>query len=63
MPKTLITDSERDTSTYNPNRPTYFRMQLEDNPNTRDPRDLRESTKCGHQGLQTNYTVFIKKAN
>ena len=63
MPKTLITDSDRDTSTYNPNRPTYFKMQPEDNPNKRDPKDLRESTKSGHQGLQTNSTVSIKKAN
>ena len=63
MPKTLITDSDRDTSTYNPNRPTYFRMQPEDDPNTRDPRDLQESTKCDHQGLQTNNIVSIKKAN
>ena len=63
MPKTLITDSDRDTSTYSPNRPTYFKMQTEDNPNKRNPRDLQESTKCGHQGLQTNCTVSIKIAN
>ena len=63
MPKILITDSDKDTSTYNPNRPTYFKMKIDDNPNKRHPRDLRESTKCGHQGLQTNYTVFKKKAN
>ena len=63
MPKTLITDSDRDTSTYNPNRPTYFKMQTKDNPNKINSRDLQESTKCGHQGLQTNSTVSIKKAN
>ena len=63
MPKTLITDSDKDTSTYNPNKPTYFRMRPEDNPNTRDPRALRESTKCGKQGLQTDSTVSIQKAN
>ena len=63
MPKTLITDLDRDTSTYNPNMPTYFNIQIEDNPNTKNPRDLQESTKCGHQGLQTNCTVSIKKSN
>ena len=63
MPKTLITDPDRDTSPYNPNRPSYFNMQTEDNPNRRNPRDLRKNTKCGQQGLQTNSTVSIKKAN
>ena len=32
MPKTLITDPDRDTSPYNPNRPSYFNMQKENNP-------------------------------
>ena len=63
MPKSLITDSEKNTSTYNPNRPTYFKMQTEDSPNKRNPRDLQESTRCGHQGHQTDYTLFIKRAN
>ena len=33
MPKTLITDLDRDTSPYNPNRPSYFNMKIEKNPN------------------------------
>ena len=61
MPKTLITDPDRDTSPYNPNKPSYFNMQIEDNPNKRNLRALRKSTKCGHQGPQTNNTVSIKK--
>ena len=63
MPKTLITDSDRDTSTYNPNRPTYFKMKTKDNPNKRNSRALQESTKCGHEGLQTKCTISIKKTN
>ena len=63
MPKILITDLDRDTSTYNPNRPTYFKMPTEDNPNKRNPRALRKSTKCGHKGLQSNCKVFINKDN
>ena len=63
MPKTLITDLDRDTLPYNPNRPSYFNMQTEDNPNKRNPRVYEKSTKCGHQGLQTDYTIFIKKSN
>ena len=63
MPKTLITNSDRDTSTYNPNRPSYFKIQTEDNLNKRNPRALRKSTKCGHQGIQTNTTLSIKKSN
>ena len=31
-PKTLITDLDRDTLTYNPNRPNYFSMQEGNNP-------------------------------
>ena len=63
MPKTLITDSDNDTSTYNPNRPSYFKMKTKDNPNKRNPRVLQKRTKCGHDGFQTNNTVSIKKAN
>ena len=41
-PKTLITDLDRDTSTYNPNRPSYFSMQTGNNPSKRDSRDFKK---------------------
>ena len=63
MPKIMITDSDSDTSIYNPNRATYFKMQTKGNPNTRDPRDFQESTKCGKQGLHIDNTVSIQKSN
>ena len=43
MPKILVTDSDRDTSTYNPNRPSYFKMQTEDNPNKRNLRAYKKA--------------------
>ena len=42
-PKTLITDPDRDTSTYNPNRPSYFSMQTKNNPSKRDSRAFEKS--------------------
>ena len=41
-PKTLITDLDRDTSTYNPNKPSYFSMQTKNNP-SRDSRDFEKA--------------------
>ena len=52
MPKTLITDSDRDTSTYNPNRPTYFNMQTEDNP--------KKETQGIHEKAQSVVTKVFK---
>ena len=56
MPKTLITDPERDTSPYNPNRPSYFNMQTKDNTNKRNPRDFEKAqsvvTKVFRQAAQ-----------
>ena len=43
MPKTLITDLDRDTPPYNPNRPSYFSMQTENNPSKRDSRDFEKA--------------------
>ena len=43
MPKTLITDLDRDTSPYNPNRPGYFSMQTENNPSKRNSRDFEKA--------------------
>ena len=63
MPKTLITDLGRDTSPYNPNRPSYFSMQTEDNPNKRNPRAFKKAQSVFTKGLQTRNTVFIKKTN
>ena len=45
MPKTLITDPDRDTSPYNPNRPSYFNMQTKDNPNKKQPRGFTKKYK------------------
>ena len=63
MPKTLITYLDRNTSPYNPNRPSYFSMQTENNPSKRNPRAFEKSQSVVTKGLQTNSTVFIKKAN
>ena len=62
-PKTLITDLDRDTSPYNPHRPSYFSMQTENNPSKRNPRAFKKSQSVVTKGIQTNNTVFIKKAN
>ena len=43
MPKTLITDLDRDTSSYNPNRPSYFSMQTKNNPSKRNPRAFKKA--------------------
>ena len=43
MPKTLITDLDRDTSPYNPNRPSYFSMQTKNNPSKRDSRAFEKA--------------------
>ena len=62
-PKTLITDLDRDTSTYNPNRPSYFSMQTENNPSKRNSRAFEKAQSMVTKGFQTNNTVFIKKIN
>ena len=61
MPKTLITDLDRDTSPYNPNRPSYFSMQTENNPSKRDSKAFEKAQSVITKGLQTSYTTFIKK--
>ena len=38
-------------------------MQTEDNPNKRNSRALQESTRCGHQGHQTDSIMLIRKTN
>ena len=43
MPKTLIIDPNRDTSPYNPNRPSYFNMQTQNNPSKRNPRAFEKA--------------------
>ena len=62
VPKTLITDLDRDTSPYNPNRPSYLNMQTENNPSKRNPRAFEKAQSVVTKGLQTNNTVFIKKS-
>ena len=63
MPKTLITDLDRDTSPYNPNRPSYFSMQTENNPSKRNSRAFEKAQSVITKGIQTSYTTFIKKIN
>ena len=63
MPKTLITDLDRDTSPYNPNRPSYFNMQTENNPSKRNLKAFEKAQSVVTKGLQTNNKVFIKKSN
>ena len=62
-PKTLITDLDRDTLTYNPNRPNYFSMQAGNNPSKKGSRDSEKAESVITKGTQTSYTTFIKKIN
>ena len=41
-PKTLITDLDKDTLTYNPNRPKYFRMQTINKSSKKDSRAFKK---------------------
>ena len=63
VPKTLITDMDRDTSPYNPNRTGYFNMQTENNPSKINPRAFEKAQSVVTKGIQTSSTVFIKKIN
>ena len=62
-PKTLITDLDRDTLTYNPNRPNYFSMQAGNNPSKKDSRASKKAESVITKGTQTSYTAFIEKIN
>ena len=59
----MITDLDRDTLTYNPNRPNYFSMQAENNPSKKDSRASEKVESVITKGTQKSYTTFIKKIN
>ena len=46
----MITDLNRDTLPYNPNRPDYFSMQTENNPSKRDSRDFEKAQSVINRG-------------
>ena len=54
---------DKDTLTYNPNRPNYFSMQAGNNPSKRDSRAFKKAQSVITKGTQTSYTAFIKKIN
>ena len=62
-PKTLITNLDRDTLTYNPNRPNYFSMQAGNNPSKKDSMASEKAESVITKGTQTSYIAFIKKIN
>ena len=59
MPKTLITDLDRDTSTYNPNMPSYSSLQIENNPSKRDSRDFKKAQSViTNRSLNRHHNIY-----
>ena len=63
MPKTLITDPDRDTSTYNPigQATSACKQKTIQEKETQGPYEKAQSVVT--KVLQTNNTAFIRKAN
>ena len=63
IPKTLITDPDRDTSTYNPTGQATSACKQKTIQAKETQGLYKKAQSVVTKGLQTNNTVFIKKAN
>ena len=63
MPKTLITDPDRDTSTYNPIGQATSACNRRQSKQKKPKGFTKKAQSVVTKGLQTNNTVFIKKSN